>query len=188
MKFNDGFEEAAFKERIFFNGLRNKFNLFPEENWTIDETHYTNYTKYDYMIHSKKEIKRYIVEIKVRTDNYENYIYESKKHISLSAIKNIDETRNTIIYINSTPQGTYIWNIDKIIHKYKPILKEMNIATMRSRTEKEDKRVYLLKPEDAKFVDYTYDQKDFIKIMAEYKRKEDEKKKPKSRGLDFLFE
>jgi len=188
MIFANRFEEASFKERIFFRGLNSQFNLFKNDEWIIDETHYTDTTRYDYLLTNRKTNKRYIIEIKIRTENYTDYVYELKKHKSLTDVKNLDPNRNTIIYINSTPDGTLIWNIDKIIDNYKPIIKEMNIATMRSRSAKEDKKTYMLNPKDAKKIEYSYKESDFIKIVNELKQKQIEKSKPKSNGLNFLFE
>jgi hypothetical protein len=93
-------------------------------------------------------------------------------------IKSSDPSNITILYVNSTPSGSYIWNIDDIIGKYKTTMVSMNKSTMNSRTEKKRKSVYLLNPSDAiKCVPFKYTDK----LMVEFERNEIEKNKPKSK-------
>lgn len=160
--FINKFEEAAYKERLFFNNLINLYKLFPIEDWLITETPYTGNDSYDFLVQHKQTYKLFIIEIKIRKTAFsDGYFYETNKHKSLSQIKNINPDYNTILYINSTPDGTYIWNIDNIIDKYKPIKKEMNIATMTS-YEKEQKGAYQLLITDAKHYPYHWDDKQFV--------------------------
>ena len=179
IKFANAFEEAAYKERIYFNNLLKVYpNLFSEDKWIIDQTHYTDYTRYDYVLWSKANLyKRFIVEIKIRSEAYDNYVYETKKHKDLMKVKNLSPDDIGILYINSTPNGTYIWNIDKIIDNYKPIVKEMNIATMASRTDKEDKKVYMLDPKDATHYQFHFDEKQFNKYIESIKIEEEKKRR-----------
>ncbi len=186
MIFSNDFESAAYKERIFFNNLNHLYQIFPDDKFIIDETHYTDHTRYDYLIHFKNCYKRLIVEIKIRTENFEDYIYETEKHKGLMAAKNLDPDNNTIIYINSTPKGTYIWNIDKIIGKYKIEKKMMNKATMASRTDKKDKSIYLLEPEDARYYEYHWDDKQFIKHIEEKKMAEDKLRRLKRQDKETI--
>lgn len=185
--FANKFEEAAYKERLFFRNLRKLYNLFPDDKWFICETHYTDTQRYDYLIYTKEgQIKRLIIEIKIRSTVEEDYFYETIKHNSLTKAKNLDPDNNTIIYINSTPEGTFIWNIDKIITNYKPTTRKMNAATMASTTNKEDKDVYCLNKEDAKHYSYHWDEAQFHEHIEALNIKQD-KNERRLRSDEQLF-
>lgn len=153
------FKEASYKERLAFNNWRKLYNLFPEAEWTILITPYDGDDVYDVLVQNR-QYKRIIIEIKIRGERAtelgldEGFIYETKKHKSLSQIKDLDPDNNTIMYLNFTTKGTYIWNIDKL--DLKKTKMEMNKATMAS-NEKENKSVYLLDAADAKFYPYVFD-------------------------------
>lgn len=166
--FTNPYEEASYKERLFFNNLIKLYNIFPEDKYYISETPYTDTANYDYIIFDKNKYKRFIVEIKIRTKAFEDgYVYEKNKHQRLTKAKDLDPENNTIMYINSTPNGTYIWNIDKIISKYKLTKREMNSHTVISK-EKENKDVYLLNTQDAfKHFEYHWDDKQYDEHIAE---------------------
>ena len=159
-KITNPFEEASYKERLAFKNWRQLYKLFPEEKWTVFITPYDGVDVYDVLVQNN-QYKRIIIEIKIRNEFAtkcgleEGFIYESKKHKSLSQVKDLDPENNTIMYINFTTNGTYVWNISKI--DLKPIKKVMNKATMNSKSDKENKTTYLLKVEDAKFYPYIYD-------------------------------
>ncbi len=167
--FENKFDEAAFKERLFFRTLNNLYNLFPEEKYLIQELYYNDTSRYDILVSTKEApYKRFIIEIKIRKDKYPEYVYENSKHKALKIAYNVDPENNTILYINSTPDGTYIWNIMKIIDKYKLTHKQMNSQTVISTTDKEDKKTYLLKPEDAfRKYDYKWDEQQFNNLQIE---------------------
>lgn len=162
-RITDKFNEASYKERLAFNKLRSLYNLFNEDKWSVYITPYEGSDVYDVLVQNK-EYKRIIIEIKIRGERAtqcgleEGFIYESKKHKSLSMVKDLDKDNNTIMYINFTTKGTYIWNIDKM--DLKPIKKEMNKATM-SGKDKMNKTVYLLQAKDAKFYSYVYDDEQY---------------------------
>lgn len=178
MYFTDKYEEASFKERLYFDKLIELHNIFPSDKWTYYKTSYLGYDDYDYSATNKITGKRLIIEIKIRDKSWGGYVYETKKHKKLMDIKKTDPNNITILYVNSTPSGTYIWNIDNIIGKYKTTWVEMNKSTMNSRTEKKRKRVYLLETSDAfKSVPFKYTDK----LMIEFERREIEKNKPKSK-------
>lgn len=178
MIFASKHEEASFKERLYFDKMIEEYKIFPTDKWSYFKTSYLGYDDYDYSATNKKTGKRLVIEIKVRDRIWDGYVYEIKKHKKLMEIKKSDPSNITILYVNSTPSGTYIWNIDDIIGKYKPVWIYMNKSTMTSRTEKEKKKVYLLNSSDAiKFVPFKYTDK----LMYEFERREAEKNKPKSR-------
>ena len=58
-------------------------------------------------------IGRYMVEVKVRDTHYDELMLERKKYNDL--VKASSKTEAGIIYINVTPNGTYCFNINKII-------------------------------------------------------------------------
>lgn len=159
-KLSNKFEEASYKERLAFKNWRNLYNLFPEDKWTVFITPYDGSDVYDVLVQNSS-YKRIIIEIKIRNEFAtkcgleEGFIYETKKHKSLSQVKDLDPDNNSIMYINFTTAGTYVWNICKLDLKSKKI--EMNKATMESTTDKTNKTVYLLKSEDAKFYPYIFD-------------------------------
>lgn len=166
--FSSKFEEASYKERLFFNHWLNLYKQFPKDKYSINQTPYTGNDLYDFFIQNKETYKSFIIEIKIRQSTYpEGYFYETSKHNNLTIAKNINPDNNTILYVNSTPDGTFIWNIDQIIHNYKPIHKEMNITTMTSTQNKINKSTYILKIEDAKYYPYHWDDKQFIKYIEQ---------------------
>lgn len=163
------FEESAYKERLFFKNLQHLYNLFTSEEWHVIETPYTDYEHYDFLVykHTPNGYKRYIIEIKIRQSIQDGYFYEQSKHNDLKKVKDLDPDNNIIIYINSTPEGTFIWNIDEILPKYKTTTREMNSHTVVS-NNKENKKVYTLKKEDAfKAYPYHYDEQQFNLHIAE---------------------
>lgn len=185
MNFTDSFAEAAYKERLAFKNLRSIYNLFPDDNHFIDIRPYDGMDEYDVLIQKHNEgsiLKRLITELKIRMltgdalqQAEENgYILESKKYKALKRIQSIDADLNKCAYICFTPTGTYLWFIDDLDKKglLKPVNKEMNRATMASRDEKIDKKVYLLKTEWAyKRWDYTWSEDQYIKSVADEVRK-----------------
>jgi hypothetical protein len=178
MYFTDRFEEASFKERLFFDNLIEEFKLFSPEKWTYYKTSYLGKDTYDYFAQNKITGKKFYIEIKIRDRNWDGYVYETKKHKALMKLKNQDPNNTSILYVNSTPSGTYFWKIDDIIHKYKTTLILMNKATMGGDNKKEKKSVYLLNPDDSsKKLDFRY----LDKFMILYERKQNELNKPKSK-------
>ena len=192
MIFLDDFEKSAYKERIAFKNFIKLYHLFEGDNFDIDIRPYEGNDYYDVLIskHNDGSIyKRYIIELKVRDEDYdeEGYVYETKKHRDLMDIKNLDPDNNEILYINFTPNGTYIWFIDKIIANYKPIRKKMNKATMNSRTDKSDKGTYLLLPKDAKKYEYRWDMRQFNEEIEAKKQKQMKVKQRLSDEKDIWF-
>lgn len=171
--FNNDFEKSAYMERLAFDNFRTLYNLFNDDN--VIKTDYTGNDVYDVLVTKHNDgliYKRYIIELKIRDKAYENYVFETHKYRDLQKIKKIDSDNNEIIYINFTPDGTYVWSIDKIIHKYNPVKMEMNKATMNSRSDKEEKSIYLLLPSDAKKYEYRWDLGQFNDKIEQEKQKQ----------------
>jgi hypothetical protein len=190
--FTNDFEKAAYMERIAFRNFIKLYNLFQGEGYDIDIRPYEGQDVYDVLVskHNDGSIyKRYIIELKIRDKDFDNegYVYETKKHKSLTNIKNLDPDNNEILYINFTPNGTYIWFIDRIIGNYQSIKKEMNKATMNSRSDKSNKTTYLLLPKDAKHYQYRWDIKQFNADVEAKKQKEVKVKQRLSDEKDMWF-
>jgi hypothetical protein len=190
MTFLNDFERAAYMERIAFNNFINNYKLFTNDD--IDIRPYWGDDVYDVLIskHNDGSIyKRYIIELKIRDGDFDNegYVYETKKHNSLMKIKNLDPNLNEIIYINFTPNGTYVWFIDKIIDNYQSIKKEMNKATMESRTNKNNKWTYLLLPKNAKKYEYRWDIRQFNEVIEAKKQKQMKIKQRLNEEKDIWF-
>lgn len=195
-EFLNDFERSAYYERLAFENFIHNYKLFNDKDkWDILITPYYADDVYDVMItkHEKGSvIKRYIIELKIREKSFddEGYVYETKKHNSLTKIKNIDPEHNQILYINFTPNGTYVWNIDECLKEYKPIKKEMNKATMTSRDDKSNKSTYLLLPVSAKKYEYRWDIGQYnkeVEIEKQKKIKEKENLKANMCLFDFLI-
>jgi hypothetical protein len=180
VKFYDKFQEAAYKERLAFDNLVRLYNLFSKEKYSILKTPYDGMDEYDVLVqrHTKGSIeRRFIIELKIRMlsgdalqqAETDGYIFESKKYNSLKRIRDIDAAYNVALYISFTPTGTYMWNINELEEKglLKPIKKEMNKATMNSRDDKANKKVYLLKKEWAKDWSYIWSEDQFNRCLAE---------------------
>lgn len=163
-KITNPFHEAAYKERLAFKEFTNKHLLFKEPKFSTYCTDYMACDPYDAFVMDMVNNKRLYIEIKIRSDeateiaNTEGFFYEYKKHNQL--LKKMKDMYLTdkecgIAYISFTSEGTYVWRTD-IINLGKPVKRLMNKATMKSTAEKEMKRVYLLKKEDAKFYEFKW--------------------------------
>lgn len=194
IKFNNVYEEAAYKIRIYFKNLCDKHGLYSDLDWYKFETSYMNtYEKYDYLMTSKKGIRdgftRHIISINFRSGDFEEYILEGQKLQNLLEAKDVDNDNNVIIYINSTPTGTYIWNINDMMSKYNIENKVMNKKSLESTKRKKSKRVMFLKKEDATFIDYKWEEKYLLDHWRELQKIEDSKKvKTKENFNDWFFD
>ena len=111
--------------------------------------------------------KLILAEIKIRDRIFDEYFLEYKKCKSILKIiekSDYDKEKIDIIYINFLKTNTIIWTISDFIYTDMPyIIKEMNESTFLSRTNKIDKKVYLLNPEDGIQIDYKLDKNYLIK-------------------------
>ena len=158
MIFNNFIEEREFYGREALKDIM-KRGLF--QNNPIKFTEYN--CVYDAIIFDKKII---LVEIKIRDRIFDEYFLEYKKcKLILKEIKKTKLTKENIdiIYINFLKDQTVIWNINNFIYNDVPYeIKPMNESTFISRTNKVDKKVYLLNPYDGKQIDYKLD-KEYLK-------------------------
>ncbi len=113
------YTERSEKERVVVNQtIPNILNNLKEE-YTIQyyTTPIDSMDIYDFYIMILKDgstKKRIIGEVKVRDAHYPDLLLEKKKYNSLK--KKAEETGATIMYINTTPEGTFIFNLSKIIN------------------------------------------------------------------------
>jgi len=182
---NNNFIEASKRERFAFKQFIEKYKLFKEDDYSIYLTPEYGYDKYDALIQKFNNDsyiceKRYITEFKIRMfDNKSNstlrkcreegFIFETKKYNGLVKISKLDPDKNEILYINFLPDSTIIWNISLLEKKglLKKTNKYMNVATMKSRSDKKDKKIYLLKEEWGKKYNYIFDERSYQAHLSE---------------------
>lgn len=158
MNFTDNFQRDEFYAR---QGLLILQELYPNTfKYKIEFTQ-GEYDPYDAMFfiidtNTQSIIKRVWIELKIRKTAYDTYLLETKKMNSLLKLRKdmfFTEDEVTLLYINFTPNETIIYNLDKV--KNLPIEKKvMNKCTAISRTNKIEKNVIMLKPEDGKILNY----------------------------------
>lgn len=181
------FIEASKKERYGLKYILPHIKkLNTKYTWTDYMTDIYSYDVYDCLLQaydngSKKKI--FIIEVKVRDTHYPELILETKKLRDLKT-KILHPTITDILYINITPMGTYIFNVSRLEKEGKLIPSKLtaNKATMTSRTDKVEKGVIMLDINEAKFIDFTFNQLQYerdtkldmiIKQNNEYKATKD---------------
>lgn len=166
------FTEREYRERFALNNILSFLKRKDYDfNYTISPVETS--TEYDlYFSYSKDGFikKRYYCEAKIRTQEYTNYVLEFKKLKSLQRLirdNNLEDDTTDILYINFTPNRTYVWNISKLINTNKLKLTDMvmNKQTSNSRMDKINKKVYLLEVEDATIFDYIYSEKEYLESI-----------------------
>ena len=161
------FIEASKRERWC---LRTILPLIKEMNpkftWTEYITDIFGYDSYDCLLQAWKDgsVKiRYIIEVKVRTNHYDELILEKKKLNDLKK-KILDPTTTEIIYINITPKGTFLFNISRLEKEGKLITSKMimNKSTMQSTSNKIEKGIILLDVVKARRFDFKFNEGDYL--------------------------
>lgn len=160
-----------------------KYNI----SFTIDK--FARYDAYYMVLNDETQSikKRVWIELKIRDTSYLDYILEDKKYQDiLNEMNNMGFSNDDvdILYLNYTPDGTYIWKINNIDKKYQVEDKLMNKCTTISRNNKSNKKVYMLETKDAKKLNYIIDVDRIFKKIT-YKIEKDLKE---SRGLDAFFD
>jgi hypothetical protein len=181
------FTENSLKER---DALRksNILNIFKDgmykKGYDIANqmiTPYTDYDSYDALQiytkfeNQKTEYLRILIEVKVRSEVYDEMFLETKKWEQLNNIRKSIHGNFKLLYINYTNKGTYVFDITDV-SKYTLTKRLMSEYTSK-KSEKVMKPVYLLPIEKAKFIPFIYDDKDFnpnynqeLKQVAEHKK------------------
>ena len=185
---NDRFVEASKRERyclnIIFNKIlkyNNKHNLYLTSEYDYDRQDATLYIYKEHIC-----VKGYIIECKLRKNNYDTYFYESKKHKSLTKLKK-EYSMGTnvpfsILYVNVTPSKTYIWDIDKILPETNKVKVACNKESMSGDNIKIDKGVYELHINNSKHLEFTFNELEYQYSIKPTSLKEDASK-PK--GIQF---
>lgn len=121
---------------------------------------------YDGLVHIKDEngfvVKKLIIEAKVRTADYPTYFLEKQKYDNL---KKLQSAHNDYLiwYINFTPSGTHIFDLDSI--DLGPVKKiEMNAQTFKSRSNKRTKAVFTLDIKESARINYQYNKNPYESI------------------------
>jgi hypothetical protein len=153
---------------------------------------YDSYDAYYFVIKEDQQIKKRVwIEIKIRTSVYQNYILEAKKIKGLIKKRNelfLTEDEVAFLYINFTPEGTFIWNITNIEENNKSEKLTCNKQTAESRDIKTTKSVYYMEKDKANFFPYRLD---YDRINKNYKKNylyPIIEKKIKEKGLDSFFD
>lgn len=164
---NEKFIEASRKERFCLNNLLPILRTDKWE-WTTYLTDIYGYDSYDCLLQAYREgeiKKRFVIEFKLRETHYGDLIFETKKLNQLKKVVYDDIT--DILYITTTPNGTYIFNISKLIKEDKLKVTSIvcNKATMNSRSEKVKKTVYMLDCDLAKFIPFKFSNTEYLQSI-----------------------
>lgn len=179
MEFLNDFHKASYKERLAFKTFLKVYpDIFPTESFIIGETMFDGNDPYDFLItkHYDGSIeKRYIIEIKVRSDKWltqcenEGFFFEKKKYNQLKLIRDMDPDNNRILYINFTSRGTYFWNIDRIESDFSIKNRSMN-KTNKGNTQAIDKDVIILSRDISKTYNFNWCDEIFDSHIKSIKR------------------
>lgn len=171
MKFKDNYEKREF---IGFHSLLDLQKL-NSETFKFEIRRMPDYSSFDayYFITNGDTMsikKRVFVEIKIRDKVFPDYYLQKKKWDDIDKYRrnvSLDKDEVIYLYVNFTPEGTFIWNITDMSGK-ETEWREMNEYTESSRYEKVNKEVWGLEKEEAKFFDYTIDE---TRILNEWEQK-----------------
>jgi hypothetical protein len=174
--FRDEFEENEFYGREALLAIQQYYpDLFKHQiKFTQNkfDCHDAFWIVYDEDTH--KILKRVFIEIKIRTEEYEEYILEYNKvnkiHTFVQEL-GLSKDEYEILYINFCPKNTLIWKISDIgrdLTCEKIIRKRMNVKTAVSRTDKVMKEVYMMSIKTAKTLDYSLNK---VHLMTNYEMK-----------------
>jgi len=186
---NNRFIEASKRERFCLS------NILPiiknsKYEWSEYMTDIYSYDVYDCLLQASIDgsvKKRFIIEIKIRDTHFDELILETKKLRDLKS-KVLDHSNTEILYINVTPNKTYVFNLSKMEKEDKFSVNKLkaNKATMESRTNKVDKNVIYLSITDARSIDFTFNEKEYqnsIKVVIN----ENNRHKNNKNLFEYLF-
>lgn len=109
-------------ERIAFLEVYEELFKLPNDNYEkhLHITYKEDSDSFDMFIHiydnEGNKVMSNIIEVKVRNDHYQGLILEEYKYKSLLKLKKIEEqafSKVKIWYLNFTPKGTYLFNLDE---------------------------------------------------------------------------
>ena len=190
-RFTDDFERREYLGREALKELQLQHTNLFKYQLHFNNDKYGEYDAYYIIIDENQQItKRVWIEIKIRDEDYDEYILETKKLNSLIKKRKslyLLENEVKFLYINFTPTKTIIWNVTDIDTEGKTL--KANKATSDSRTNKINKQVIYLEPSTGRVLNYIINEQHLLtKYDTNYllpKVKAEIKKRP---GLeDILF-
>lgn len=92
--------------------------------------------------------KEYVIELKCRRTHYPTLLIEKKKYDAL--IEKAGELGYKALYINSTPNGIYVWHLSDVDEPEWKIENKHPATTAFGNTRRVEKEVGYLKTEDAR--------------------------------------
>lgn len=123
----DSYSLREQKERLAFKSTQDDVVKLIKDEYgedcelTIFYTQIGDKTKFDITIHiydkNAQKIAANIYEIKVRDKHYDELLFEKNKYNSLKKIEKRESDyfpKVNMYYINYTPKGTYLFNINKL--------------------------------------------------------------------------
>lgn len=187
VKFNSEYEKREWIARKGLDSLKEIHpNLFKYRIFHTSDR-YSAFDSYFFIIDENGSIKKRVwIEMKIRDRSFSNYILEKKKVVRLIEEREksfLNKEDVLFLYLNYTPDATYLWNITDIDIDNTSRMR-MNRATSDSRTDKVDKNIILLEPSDAKALKYVLDPEGIIRKENErlLKRKRNAER-AKQRGI-----
>jgi hypothetical protein len=192
MRFTDGFEKREF---LANNSLKELQRLYPDKfRW---ELHFTpikhTFDAFWVVLDENGSIrKRVWVEMKIRDKVYDDYMLEKKKLSQINKLKKelgLRDDEVSILYLNFTPEGTFLWDVSKIDPDTINDKIKANKATETSRTNKVDKSHIMLDKSKAYKFNYIINEQHIINIYYDQLLLSKTKEKIKKvKGLeDILF-
>jgi hypothetical protein len=164
MRFTDDFEKREYLGREALKELQLQHPDKFKYQLSFNSEKYGEYDALFFVIDENQQIKKRVwIEIKIRDTEFDEYILETKKLNSLiNKRKSLYFTNEEVsfLYINFTPNNTIVWDITNIEPEGETL--KANKATSTSRTDKVDKSVIYLKPEQGKVFDYQINEKHLL--------------------------
>ena len=190
MNFANRYEEEEFYGREALKELQRLYPFHFKYDLYFNTDEYGCYDCLFFILDEKtlNIKKRVLIEIKQRSEDYDEMILESKKYNSLLKYReNLGFNKDEMVlwYLNFTPTKTIIWDLDKIDAKI-DVLKA-NKATVDSTTNKVNKSVIYLTPESGKVLPYRLNRKSIMRNIQIEKVLEENKKTTRI-GLNFMFD
>lgn len=162
--FQDNFEREEFIARKALLELKELYPNYFKYDIKFTEDKFSEYDAYYFVEKDGIITKRVLIELKIRKTIFPDYILESKKLNSLLDIREelyLNEEELGLLYINFCPNETIIWNIDSVKETKKSKI-HANKATSLSRTDKKDKSVLMLKPEEGIQLKYIINEEEIL--------------------------
>ncbi len=175
----EAFLELERRERFALRKVMTFLNARDRHVYELHATQLDSDASYDAILFIKDKndnvLQKYVVEVKNRSNSWDDLIYEHAKHVKLTKIAKANEGYD-ILYINISPEGTYMFPISEMTLP-KMTRMRMKHESFAKIQKDRDKRVYLLPRAEAihipvAFSEYEYQETTKPKpINPKYKRK-----------------